>query len=179
MNNLPSEKPSLAEQIALVIFDLWSCCKLITYFFYDLYRYKFRKRLSLDECQRVMDWVMTQYIPRDSACELLLPPHLAEIIPPLPDDLAEIIPQDIVEVLRTRDNRYCVLVKTYIGWKDNFEGTFYCNKPLSEDELIKIDLDRVYIHIKGQYYPTYYLHHLYVRKSYDDNRRFEVYFDLH
>ena len=76
MNNLPEEKPSLAERIALVIFDLWHT------FFMIYTDTLFRKRLSLDECQRVMDWVMTQYIPRDSACELLLPPPTSRDYPP-------------------------------------------------------------------------------------------------
>ncbi|HAA30769.1 MAG TPA: hypothetical protein DCE56_27590 [Cyanobacteria bacterium UBA8553] len=141
--------------------------KLMIYILFDLIKYKFRKPISPNECKAVLDWVMALYLPRGTAWEFQLPDHLANITA-----------QGTVEALRTVDNRYCVLLKTYIGFKDNFEGTLYCNRPLSPNEIMGEPQDGAYICIKGNYYPYYSFKELYVRKRHD-NCRFEVYYDLH
>lgn len=67
----------------------------------------------------VIDWVKTQNIPLDTAKELQLPRHLAYTTQ-----------RGTVHALHSADNRYFVLMKTYILWgRENFFGTLYSEQP--------------------------------------------------
>ncbi len=65
--------------------------------------YQLRKPASLKKYQDVLDWVKTQNLPLDTAKELPLPRHLAYITQ-----------RGTVHALHSADNRYFVLMKTYI-----------------------------------------------------------------
>jgi hypothetical protein len=129
---------------------------------HDIIKLKRQKRPSLKECQTVLDWITTQNLPLDMTHEFQLPPHLANITT-----------NGKIQVIHKTDDRYCLLLKTYIGGKDNFEGIFYCHPPVSEK--VAVIEDKTVIYIEGKYCPEPF----FVRKRYDDNYRFEVYFDLH
>jgi hypothetical protein len=74
----------------------------------------------------VLDWVAKQDVPPGKAREL-----------PLPPELADRSCEGKVHVARLGDGRLCVLLKTSIGWKDNFEGVFSCDGPLRPDEIAR------------------------------------------
>ncbi|HBB30905.1 MAG TPA: hypothetical protein DDZ80_27870 [Cyanobacteria bacterium UBA8803] len=65
--------------------------------------YLSRKHASLAQYQEVMDWVKTQNLLLDTAQEIPLPPHLAQITQ-----------RGTVLVLHGADSRYCILMKTWI-----------------------------------------------------------------
>ncbi len=91
----------------------------------------------------------------------------------LPERLQQSTEQATVHALRTLDNRYCVLLKTAIGWKDNFEGALCCNKPLRTEEVLHPPGGRPYISLEG-FYP---FEELYLRKE-RGGGRYDVFFDL-
>lgn len=92
----------------------------------------------------------------------------------LPEYLKNKTEQATVDALRTKDNCYCVLLKTSIGWKGNFEGILCCNRLLHPDEVVIKQTKRPYISIHG-FYP---FEELYLRKDHN-NGRYDVYFDLY
>ena len=130
MNNL------LVKKIALVLFYVISCPWTIAHYI---------KRFASLKTYRVMlDWVKQQNLPLDTALELKLPFHLAGITW-----------RGTVYALHTYDERYCILMKTWISpGRENFYGTFYCDRPLSDSDFIPYriyDKDYIYIRIRGTY----------------------------
>ncbi|MUG96151.1 hypothetical protein F7734_28945 [Scytonema sp. UIC 10036] len=88
-----------------------------------------------------MDWVRTQNLPLNFARELQLP-----------FGLACITQRGTVHTLHTADGRYCILMKTAIPFRENFSGTFYCDRPLSESDFCSYQTyDQPCISIAGQY----------------------------
>ncbi len=132
----------------------------------DSIQFKYRKRVSLDECKKVINWVKEQNIPADTACKLQLPPHLAGIAK-----------ENVVRAMHTRDGRYCILLKTYIGYKHNFEGIFYSDSPLPESEIALSCYGKNCIYIQGKDSWQYDFYELYVRNELADGR-WEVYYNL-
>lgn len=111
----------------------------------------------------VSRWVAQQPVPRGKTASLKLPPSLAS---------ASI--RGGVIVAHLNDGRYCFLLFTEIGWKDNFEGTFACNAPFLPSEIVRDpNYGRDYISING----AGAFDELYVRKLRDD-RTADVFFDL-
>ncbi len=160
MNNLPEEKPSLLEKIALGLFSVWRC--------YDRIMYERRKRVSLKKYQEVMDWVKKQNLPLDTARELKLPFYLAGITS-----------RSTVYALHTDDERHCILMKTWISFgRENFYGTFYCDEPLAVgNEVISIRGKYICRDRNGEedYGPNFQA--LYITKRHND-QLFEVDYTL-
>lgn len=112
-------------------------------------------------CTSVLDWLKGQELP-PAATDLTLPPGLAHLTA-----------TGTASGFRTRDGRHCALLKTSIGWKDNFEGVFCADGPLKPSEVIGNETERPYISIGDEYL----FQELYIRRQYSD-RCFAVYFDL-
>jgi hypothetical protein len=91
----------------------------------------------------------------------------------LPPGLSHLTATGTAFGLRTRDGRHCALLKTAIGWKENFEGVFCADGPLQASEVIGNDTERPYISIGDEYL----FQELYIRRQHSD-RCFAVYFDL-
>ncbi|MEQ8467428.1 hypothetical protein [Coleofasciculus sp. E1-EBD-02] len=139
--------------------------------------YQSRNRASLNQYQEVLDWVKTQNLLLDTACEL-----------PLPQNLVHITQRGSVFVLHTADDRYCILMKTWIfSGRENFRGTFYCDEPLSENDFRNYPYEnKNCIRIEGKYNcidkngkedygPNF--KELYVSQNHND-QLFEVYYTL-
>ena len=112
-------------------------------------------------CVSVLEWLKSQNLPA-TASEFTLPPRLAHMAA-----------TGTASGLRTRDGRFCVLLKTTIGWKGNFQGIFCSDGPLLPSEIIGGATRRAYISIGDEYL----FQELYIRRRYSD-RCFAVYFDL-
>lgn len=107
----------------------------------------------------LMQWATAQNVPRGEMRSLALPPEI-----PSADGQAV--------VTTTEDGRRCVLVRTAIGYKDNFDGIFVIDAPLRAGEVIE-DPSRPYLSLPiGQLFEE-----LYIRRRIDE-RAFEVFFDL-
>jgi hypothetical protein len=92
----------------------------------------------------------------------------------LPADLARSTKTGSVDVAHLADGRYCVLLVTEVGWKDNFEGRLLCSRPFSSAEFVSPGDGRAtYVSLPG--YGIF--EELYVRRARSD-RNLEVYFDL-
>ena len=113
-------------------------------------------------CNSVLKWIQHKYLARGMTATVNLPEYLSV-------GLAT----NHVEALRTNNDIYCVLLKNLIGWKENFEGTLCCNRPLEFDQIINEIPNRSYISIEG-FYP---FEELYLRKDHG-NGIYDVYFDL-
>jgi hypothetical protein len=94
---------------------------------------------------------------------------------PLPPELEGESENHRATVARLDADRVCVLVKTDIGFKGNFEGLLFCSAPLKKGELIEAPQgdSRSYVSLET----SAELEELYVRKQVDA-RTLEVYFDL-
>lgn len=92
----------------------------------------------------------------------------------LPPQLAAASNDGLVHVASLSDGRRCVLLKTAIGYKDNFEGVVRCSEPLQRDEVATAGAPpRRYVHLVGQGpFEELYLH------DQLDDRTYAVYFDL-
>jgi hypothetical protein len=113
--------------------------------------------------KRVLEWVVKQDVPTGKAHALRLPP-------PLADRSCE----GVVHVAHLVDGRYCIFLKTSIGWKDNFEGVFSCTGLLASEEIIRRDVNAPpFISLRG--YGIF--QELYVRRSHRSGW-VDVYFDL-
>jgi len=106
----------------------------------------------------------------------------------LPQRLAHITQRGSVFVLHTADDRYCILMKTWIfSGRENFRGTFYCDEPLSENDFRNYPYEnKNCIRIEGKYncidkngkedYGSNFKE-LYVSQNHND-QLFEVYYTL-
>jgi hypothetical protein len=99
-------------------------------------------------------------VPRESTAALRLPARWARL-----DCGGNVL------AAQTGDGRLCLLFKTHLGWKDNFEGAFYCSAPLRREEIVAGG--RQYISLPG----LGVFEELYIRRSHG-SQLFEVYFDL-
>jgi hypothetical protein len=117
--------------------------------------------VSCADCKSVLEWLKKENVLADAAEYTLSP------------DLAHLSATGTACGLRTPDGRNCVLLKTSIGWKENFEGIFCSDGPLQPSEIIGNETDRAYISIGDQDL----FQELYIRTRYSD-RCFAVYFDL-
>jgi len=128
-----------------------------------LLRAKFFDRpLSAEQCRAILNWVSAQNLAPGDRREL-----------EVPGGVGGLKGQTAVHALRTGDGRYCVLWKSMIGWKGNFEGTLCCDQPLRPGEIVEARDQRTYISFGG----VSPWDELYLRKRVDDCR-FQVYFDL-
>lgn len=112
----------------------------------------------------LLAWAKKRDVPAGESRELRLPPEL--------EGESE---NHHATVARLDARRVCVLVKTDIGFKDNFEGILFCSAPLKKGELIERAQEgsRSYVSLEA----SAELEELYVRKTIDA-RTFEVYLDL-
>ncbi len=78
------------------------------------------------DAKEVMTWVIGEEVPEGEVREISLPKNLAQ----LSEDRK-------VFVAHLADGRHCVLLKKKIGWKDNFEGVFHCDRALLPGEIVK------------------------------------------
>ncbi|MCY1061117.1 hypothetical protein [Nannocystis sp. SCPEA4] len=114
------------------------------------------------ECAAVMTWVAGQALPAGAHDRTL------------PDTLGASSQDGRVRVLVGPDGRRCLLLKRQIGYKDNFDGTLYCDAPVRSDEVVERPGGPAIVSIAGDAE----FEELYVRTRHGD-RHFAVYFDLH
>jgi hypothetical protein len=115
-----------------------------------------------DESAAILAWVTAQNVLPGTVRELTLPPALAHTSH-----------NGVVQAARMTDGSHCVLSKKHVGWKDNYEGLFFCERPLNSNELVKSPTGTAFISLGG----LGIFEELYVRRRHSDNI-FEVYFDL-
>lgn len=122
----------------------------------------FQRRPAMNT-EPVLEWVAKQDVPPGKAHEL-----------PLPPELAHQSCEGKVHAAHLGDGRLCVLLKTSIGWKGNFEGVFSCDAPLHPDEITRhADDQPPFICLAGYgIFQELYLH------SPRLERTMRVYFDL-
>ena len=77
-----------------------------------------------------------------------------------------------VHVARLSDGRLCVMLKTRIGFKDNFKGAVRCSDPLRKNEVVK-NSKRPYLSLAGHGI----FEELYIRKQINEHE-YKVLFDL-
>jgi hypothetical protein len=73
----------------------------------------------------ILAWVAKQNLPVGSSQLLVAPVELA-----VPSH------EHAVYAKHLADGRTCILVKTSIGYKDNFEGVLACDGPLAPQEIV-------------------------------------------
>jgi hypothetical protein len=123
----------------------------------------FRRKWTMD-AKRAAEWVMKQELEPGKAHEVTLPAEMAELAH-----------RGTAHAAFLPDGRKFVLLKKSVGWKDNFEGVLYCDRPLSPGDVMS--------HGEGQ--PSFVcladygvFEELYIRASRDERQALEVYFDL-
>jgi hypothetical protein len=82
-------------------------------------------RVSPAGAANALDWARAQGVKAGTVRSMRLPPRLIASGNGAP-----------VSIAHLRDGRYCVLVITQIGYKDNFEGVLTCTAPLRPREII-------------------------------------------
>src|SRR5688500_14213800 len=117
---------------------------------------------SWDECERTLAWVKSRDLPPGTAGRVALPLRLA--------GLSSV---GTVDAVRTADGRTCVLLKSSIGWKENFTGTLCCDSPLRPEEIIERPNFPAYISLVG--FPGF--EELFLTEKRSD-AWFRVHFDL-
>ncbi len=123
-----------------------------------------REQVSTAGVQRVLAWAAAQPVPRGGVREATLPSSLG---------VRAVAPAAIAH---HKDGRYCVLVKTKVGWKDNFEGVLACTGAITRGEIQSYGANgRTYTFISLPGYGVF--EELYIADKRDD-RTYDVYFDL-
>jgi hypothetical protein len=123
------------------------------------------ERLPAGDASRVLDWAATQRVPRGSVRDAGLPFGLIASHVVMP-----------VAIARLKDGRYCVLLKTKIGWKDNFEGVLACTGAITRNEIQSYAANgRTYTFVSLPGYGVF--EELYIAGKRDD-RTYDVYFNL-
>ena len=117
---------------------------------------------NIPDCAAVLHYVQGQDLPRGETKRFVLPKALETGLV-----------SERVDVLRTVQGLVCVLLKTTIGYKENFEGRLCCNKPLSPEQMVTLPSGKSYLTIPG-YYP---FEELYLKKDHGGGI-YDVYFDL-
>jgi hypothetical protein len=110
----------------------------------------------------VLEWVQARDLASGTTHALELPPELR--------GASE---DGKVVAARLSDGRLCVLLKTRIGFKDNFEAVVRCSAPLRAEEIVE-DPERPYLSLSGHGI----FEELYIRKRIG-SAELTVYFDLH
>ena len=90
----------------------------------------------------------------------------------LPASLSHASRDGKVYVAGLADGRLCVMLKTHIGYKDNFDGALRCSGPLQANEIVPAG-GRPYVTIPGHGI----FEELYIRSQISDSE-LEIYFDL-
>lgn len=128
--------------------------------------YFLTKGVALKKYQEILDWVKTQELPLDTSKALKLPDHLAFISH-----------NGLVQVLHTSDDHYCVVIMIqYLsgitGITMRVKGIFICDVPLTHKNLTKFPDRDARIDMLGEYQKPYEaawaFTNLYVRKQYND-----------
>jgi len=124
------------------------------------------RAVSSSDIATLRDWASQQNVPLGT---------VRDVSPPAGTAAA---PGTPVTILHLKDGRTCFLLKTHVGYKDNFEGIASCTQPLHSNETIPA---------QGTYGPYIALadcvracgafEELYIRRALDD-RNYDVYFDL-
>lgn len=91
----------------------------------------------------------------------------------LPSEWKKLSTDHFIDIAKTADGRFCILIKNEIEWKDNFKGIFYCDQPLHPSELIKLSNAVSYITLHG----LGIFEELYIHKQHTKTF-FEIFFDL-
>ena len=109
-------------------------------------KYFYQKRLALAKYQEILDYVKTQNIPLDTSQSLKLPDHLVNISH-----------DELVQVLHTSEDTYCVaiMIKYTTGAAQRVEGIFTCDIPLTPRYLMKIPDICHRINMLGEYQKPY------------------------
>ena len=118
--------------------------------------------IPLSTCKEILEWIKPQDLPQNTFLEITLPEHLAHQVA-----------DKKVYLVKETGGVYYFLLKTEIGWKGNFKGTFYRSKALDGKQIVQQQGSKAYISLIG--YPVF--EELYLEKELDDNRCL-VYFDL-
>lgn len=124
------------------------------------------RAVNSSDIATLRDWAERQNVQLGTARDVT-PPAGAAAAPGTP-----------VSIVHLRDGRTCFLLKTNVGYKDNFEGIASCTQRLLSSETIAA---------RGKYGPYIALtnciracgvfEELYIRRALDD-RTYDVYFDL-
>lgn len=119
-------------------------------------------RCDHDGAPSLLQWVQARDLASGTTHTLELPPELRSASA-----------DGKVVAARLGDGRLCVLAKTRIGFKDNFEGVVRCSGPLHAEEIVE-DSERPYLSLVGHGI----FEELYIRER-TGNTELTVYFDLH
>ncbi len=124
--------------------------------------------MTQSRLDKVLAWATRQNVKRGTVQSLTVPPSLVGFAAGGPPQFAHL-----------QDGRYCLLVKTEIGYKDNFEGVLSCTRPLLRSEVIAASGTYAsYISLTSCSRPGCGIfEELYIRRA-RDARTFDVYFDL-
>jgi hypothetical protein len=109
-------------------------------------KYFYQKCVALAKYQEILHWVKTQNIPLDTSQALKLPDHLANISH-----------DGLVQVLHTSEDTYCVtiMIKYTTGATQRVKGIFTCDVPLNPRYLTKIPDICHRINMLGEYQKPY------------------------
>ena len=91
----------------------------------------------------------------------------------LPEIWHGTVADGVATLARSAGDRYCLLLKTRIGWKGNFEGVFCCDPPLNPSEIIDVETNRPYVSVADM--PPF--EELYIRGRISE-AEYRVFFDL-
>ncbi|MEA3051431.1 MAG: hypothetical protein QOG72_334 [Sphingomonadales bacterium] len=111
--------------------------------------------------RKVFEWVEARNIQAGSTESL-----------DLPSSLSRASRDGKVYAARLSDGRLCVMVKTHIGYKDNFAGAVRCSGPFLKSE-VRQDVERPFLSLVGHGI----FEELYIRKQAGE-QELEVFFDL-
>jgi hypothetical protein len=117
--------------------------------------------------ENLIDWTKKQRLSRGTVRRVAMPPGFRgfDIGAPL-------------EIARLKDGRYCFLLYTEIGYKENFEGVLSCNAPLLPREIVAASGHYAsYISLTGCSPSCTVFEELYIRRA-RNVHTFDVYFDL-
>lgn len=94
---------------------------------------------TLKELKAVIEWIRTTVSDTD----------LKEVLEMrLPAKFKKLSVDGKVTAVLVSDGRYCILLKSSIGWKNNFQGILYIQNDLKRDEILEAD-GRTYISVSG------------------------------
>lgn len=119
--------------------------------------------MAVDDCGELLGW----------AAQIGMRPGTVQVVQ-LPERWRHLAADASGTLLRTLDGRLCLLLKTHIGWKGNFDGLLCCDQPLRENEVHIGEGARPYISISS--FPIF--EELYLRES-TGHGQYQVYFDLY
>jgi hypothetical protein len=127
-----------------------------------------RLAVTPDAAAGVLDWARAQGVKPGTVRSTKLAPGLIPSGGGTP-----------VSIAHLQDGRYCVLLITQIGYKDNFEGVLTCTAPLRRSEIIPAaGTYSSYVALTSCALPGCGIfEELYIRAARND-RSYDVFFDL-